>query len=503
MSKRHRAATAAAAGAAAVGRPRSARQDMVLAIILSIVEAGRVPVIRFNSEGGAIETATARPRSVITLPWTGAGNLMSLPQGQTVIFITRDPTCPLMYYDYNNGGGGGAAEGATYLWIAYNDKSGPVNTFTVGEATTTPLTPMGAFYSSGKAFHTNWLFAKVYGDRYYVHCDAPPTNDQSSISALTIAMSGAGKQASDVLVVTIYRLAEGADVNVFNAVFSSTGVGPETAAIFAVPLTDKYRIVCRYEPAPGNPSVSITVQVQQSWACGTLCHVPIPQLQTIWMQLNRLRMIGVAIDVVNQTPEQFRGGSVIATQLSAGTSEYQALQGSVDPYAYMSNLRGVEPADFKMGRYTFIKPDGDGSLEWKRPFRFDSNGVVGAIRMPALQADGFVMLAVSAPDLVSGASTTTTRGQVTLDVRMSIEIDTQFTWMETLFSRATAEEWDIAEAALSTVSQNWDDPNWGKIWNAIKSGLRIGGQIASVIPHPVTQRIGRGVTTVADTLDAL
>lgn len=503
MSKRHRAVTAAAAGASAVGRPRSARQDVVLAIILSIVEAGRVPVVRVNDEGGAIETATARPRSVITLPWTGAGNLMSLPQGQTVIFITRDPTCPLMYYDYNNGGNAGAAQSAVYLWVAYNDKNGPVNTFTCGEATTTPLTPMGMVYNSGKAFHTQWLFAKVYGDRYYVHADAPPTNNQTAISALTIVMSGSGKLASDVLVTNIYRLAEGADVNVFSFVFASTGTGSEVAATFAVPLTDKYRIVCRYEPAVGNPSTSINVQVQQSWACGTLCHVPIPQLQTIWQQLQRVRMIGVAIDVVNQTPDQFRGGSVIATQLSGGTSEYQSLQGSVDPYAYMSNLRGVEPADFKMGRYTFIKPDGDTALAWKRPFRFDSNGIVGAVRMPAMQEDGFVMLAVSAPDLVSGASTTTTRGQVTLDVRMSIEIDTQFTWMETLFSRATAEEWDIAEAALSNVSQNWDDPNWGKIWSAIKGGLRIGGQIASVIPHPVTQRIGRGVTMVADTLDSL
>lgn len=503
MSKRHRAATAAAAGASAVGRPRSARQDMVLAIILSIVEAGRVPVVRVNDEGGAIETATARPRMVITLPWTGAGNLMSLPQGQTVIFITRDPTCPLLYYDYNNGGGAGAAQNATYHWVAYNDKNGPVNVFTVGEELMTPLTPMGAVYVSGKAFHTNWLFSKVYGDRYYMHCDAPPTNNQVAISGLVVIMQGTNKLAGDQLIVSMYRLAEGADVLVYSVIFSSTGAGPEPAASFAIPLTDKYRLSCKYAPVGGNPGTSIDVLVQQSWACGTLCHVPIPQLQTIWQQLNRIRMIGVAIDVVNNTPEQFRGGSVIATQLSAGTSEYQALQGSIDPYAYMSNLRGVEPADFKLGRYTFIKPDGENALEWKRPFRFDSNGVVGAVRMPAMQADGFVMLSVSAPDLVSGTSTTTTRGQVTLDVRMSIEIDTQFTWMETLFSRATAEEWDLAEAALSTVSQNWDDPNWGKIWGAIKSGLRIGGSIASVIPHPVAQRIGRGTTMVADTLDSL
>jgi len=113
------------------------------------------------------------------------------------------------------------------------------------------------------------------------------------------------------------------------------------------------------------------------------------------------------------------------------------------------------------------------------------------------------MVAVSAPDLISSGlnpTTTTTRGQVTLEVKFSVEIDSKYNWLDFRSAQATAEEWDQAEVIIAQIPQVWDDPDWGKIWNAVRSGLRIGANILQVIPHPVAQGIGRATNRVVDVL---
>lgn len=502
MSGRKRAAAAVEGVVAASGKVR-VNPQIVVAILLSLIECGRAAAVRYNEEGEAIQTAKASPGIKFSLPWTGTGVNMSVPQGQTVVILTRDPMNCMMYYDYNNGGAAGAAQVGNYSWQSIVGS----NAFTILSANTNILRPVWAINTpvgGSKAFHGTNLMAKTFGDRTYIQCDAPPQNTDAAVSKVVVAIPGgqATLQAGDIFEIGFFRLAEGADLLVSSVVFTLANTNAQNLATFVVPYTDKYRVQMNWTSLNAG-FTQATVTVTQTWACGTLCCNVLPQLQTIWTNLSRVRIIGASVDIVNQTPNQFRGGSVVATQLSAGTTEYYALQGAIDPYAYISSLRNVEAVDMAKGRFGFLKPDGSQSLSWKKPLYFDGSGNITQQRSPALIEHGFCYFAVSAPDLVSGTTTTTTRGQVTLDFNFSIEVDSKFNWLDYGDSAATPEEWEAAEKAIAHIPQFWEDPDWGKIWSTIKSAARIGANILGVIPDPRAQAISRGTNKVVNVLDAL
>lgn len=479
------------------------RPEVVVAIVLSLIECGRAASARYNEEGEAIQTAKASPGIKFSLPWTGTGVNMSLPQGQTVVILTRDPMNCMMYYDYNNGGAGGIAQVGNYAWQSIVGS----NAFAILAANTNVLRPVWAINApsaGSKAFHGTNLMAKTFGDRTYIQCDAPPQNADPAISKVVVAIPGgqANLQVGDIFEIGFFRLAEGADLLVDAQTFTLANTNAQNIATFVVPYTDKYRVQLNWTSLNGGFTQAV-VTVTQTWACGTLCCNVLPQLQTIWTNLSRVRILGANVDIINQTPNQFRGGSVVAAQLAAGTTEYYALQGSVDPYAYISSLRNVEAVDMAKGRFGYLKPDGAKSLAWKKPLFFDGAGNITQQRSPALIEHGFVMFAVSAPDLVSGATTTTTRGQVTLDFNFSIEIDSKFNWLDYANPVATPEEWEAAEKAMAHIPQFWEDPDWGKIWSTIKSAAKIGANILGVIPDPRAQAISRGTNKVVDVLSLL
>lgn len=490
-------------GAVTSGQQEKVNPQMVVAILLSLIECGRVPTIRRSGEGEAIQTATASPRVKFTLPWTGSGNSLSIPQGQSLVYLSRDPTNCMMYYDYNNGGAAGVAQQAVYNWTSsFSSGTGNNFTFTVGNNQEYNIRPCWAYYASGKPFHGFRLFSRTFGDRTYVQCDAPPANNDNSISKLVFtANDNAGLKVGDVFNVSLYRLAEGVDQLIATGEFTVAVAGTGGNVTLAIPYTDKYRLTCNFSSLDDS-LLSTTISVTQTWSCGTLCCNPLPKLDTIWQNLNRLRILGANVDVINQTPNQFRGGNVVATQFAAGTSEYVVLQG-VDPYAYVSGIRGVESRDFAKGNFSVLKPDGDTAFDWRKPFYFDGSGSIVFARGEAFIKNGFVAIAISAPDLVTGNTTTTTRGQVTLDFGFSVEIDSQYDWLEFNASRANDLEWERAEEIMAQFPAHWDDPDWGKIFSVIKSGVRIGANILNVIPHPTAQAIGRGTNKIVDVLNAL
>lgn len=498
MANRVKRKAAVEAAVEASGKTR-VNPNVVVAILLSLIECGRVPTMRFNAEGEAIQTSKASPSIRFTLPWTGAGNAMSLPQGQTLVYLTRDPTNCMMYYDYNNGGAAGVAQTGAYQWAS----SSNVPDFTLLSANTNILRPLWAINNaSQKAFHGTKLYSKTFGDRVYMHCDAPPNNAVAATSNVTVSLPGGqpGVQVGDIFELGFFRFAEGIDILVSSVVVTLAGVGAQNLAVFVVPFTDKYRVQLNWTSLNAG-FTTCNVRVQQNWACGTLCCNALPQLETIWQNLQRVRILGANIDMINVTPEQYRGGSVVPTQLAAGTTEYYPLQGQIDPFAWIGAMRGVESRDMGKGVFTFIKPDGGTAFGWKRPFTFDGSGNVVWAKGPALIENGFIAIAVSAPDLVAGGSTTTTRGQVTLDFRFSVEIDSKFNWLDFGSPVASIEDWDAAEKAIAHIPQFWDDPNWGKIWQAIKGGARIASNILSVIPDPRAQAIGRVGNQIVDVLN--
>lgn len=489
---------AAVEEAAKGGKKNPVRPEVVMAILLSLIECGRVPVIRYNSEGEAISTAVSSPKILFSLPWTGTGNSMSLPQGQSLIMLSRDPTCPMMYYDYNNLGGGDVAQQAIYNW--QNFSASPQ--FNVPANQAMNLNPCWAVPSANYKPHGNYLMARTMGDRTYIQLDAPPGNADTGISKFVVTIPNqATLVVNDVIQVALYRLSEGVDLFVQELEFSVAVAGTGGNITFAVPITDQYRVRVNYTPVAGNTALGVTVTAVQTWSCGTLCCNQLPNIDTIWAQLNRFRILGANVDVINQTPMQFRGGSVVAAQVPGGTSQYITLQGNKDPYSYVSSLRQMKPRDFAGGYFGFIKPDGDSSWDWQRPYRFDSNNNVLFNRSDAFFKNGYLMIAISAPDLVTGTTTTTTRGQVTLDFSFSLEIDSAFSFLGYERPSTSQEEWEIAEEGLAAIQQHWEDPDWGKIWSFIKSAGRIGGGILSLIPHPGAQAIGRGTTAVVDVLD--
>lgn len=476
------------------------RTEMVMAILLSLIECGRVPVIRYNSEGEATTSATASPPIQFSLPWTGAGNNLSLPQGQSLIMVSRDPTLPIMFYDYNNLGAAGAAQTAVYTWQSSNGQ--PL--FLVAANQAQNLTPCWATPASGGySPHGLFLASRTYGDRTYMQMDAPPQNTNAALSKFDVTVPNqVTLKVGDIIQAAVYRLAEGADILLQQTEFTVAANGTGGVLPDLIPeYTDLYRVRINYTPAAGNTALNVSVQCAQTWACGTLCCQQLPQVSSVWGQLNRLRILGANVDVINNTPSQFRGGSVVAAQVPAGTSPYLTVQGIQDPYAYVSTVRQMSPRDFGLGYFGFVKPDGDESFAWQRPYKFDANNNVLFNRSKAEMFAGYLMIAISAPDLVSGTSTTTTRGQVTLNFNFSVEIDSKFGWFGYDKAIASEEEWEIAEEAMTVIPQHWDDPDWGKIWGWIKSAGRIGGSILSLIPDPRAQTIGRATTGIVNVLD--
>lgn len=502
MNKRARlkdvASTAATAHAAVRGKALEA-------IILSIVEAGRFPTQRVNFGSAGEATAAPSPTQLIPLPWTGTQPAVgTLPDGQTLIELFLDPLAMLWYYDYNVGG-----SAASYQWqFGFIEATrGYQNFVAIPAFIPRELTPMWAISLNTYSPHGGTLFSKrskKNGKIYMLMQAGSTAPNANSTSTVTIApASAASLVAGDRFILTWFQYLGGQDALVIetNTAVAANGVAPALPAFEPV-LLGFYRVCVNFIPTTATSVVNPLVSVTQGWTIPTVCVLPAPEVQKNTQFINRIRTIGASVDVVNLSPEIYKGGSCVATQFPAGTDFLSGFLPGNDPTRWVGGAKNETLRKFADGTYTFVKPDAIEALGWKQPFQMNNDVPSDpqvAFSTSVLEAEnGFVAIALNSPDIAVVGGNQATRGPVTMQLGASLEVDSDNEFYEYHNVSTTDEEWDLALDAVAAMDQWWDDPNWAKIWAAIKSAGKVAAQVLTAIPHPYAQIAGRGVSTFND-----
>jgi hypothetical protein len=517
-------------------------------ILLTLIEPGRAPTVRGNRSGEALDTAVAELSNRFDLNWTGlqqAGR-KQLPDGSTLIFVTLDPTAPLWIYDYNNRGAAGAAQSSIYNWqnIELSGQASSIGGFFGCDPfTVTRVRPYGAVPDPSSQWqpHDGFLSSRHSkgGDKFYMLINAPPGNTDAANSQVHVVVGlGAGSTnpnviANDWIVVELWDANDDEEFLASKFIYQVTAADIIAAAVvfaFIVGRTSFYGLAVAYNPVEANTTpAELVFSVAQLETCAMMTVHQLPSYEAFNQIVSRIRVLGSALDIINQINKASRGGSILVSQLGSDVPMLNCLQLGLDPVTWLGSTRRVEPRDFAEGAYGFVKPQSDQYLTFKHPYLLrvgpagnGGSSFIEGSRSPILLPDGYVAFAITAKDTTTGVGdqtlTITTRGQVTLDYRAAVEFDSEVDWFAFRRTDATDLEWELALEALIDLNQwcgrvvvwfrhshpHWyDDPDWGKIWEIIKKGAHVGAKIAALIPHPYAQGIARGTETVLNVVEGM
>jgi hypothetical protein len=468
MPRGKRTYGASAAAVQAAAGHAAPRAGSVESILLTLIEPGRAPTVRGNQAGESGTTAVAEPTVRLNLNWTGSqpSGRGQLPDATSLIFITLDPTACFWIYDYNNRGAAGAAQTSKYTWQVIGVDNVIGTLFAAPAFTTTQHRPLRAQQASDSEWapHDQYLLARHGrgGSKFYMLLNAPKGNTDINVSQIAVLMKASDNstwQAGDIIFTTLY---DGNDENEFAvSTFGTTIVDPANDILIniAIPRTSFYRIETAWQPVTSKTAF-LFLSIESIEACAMMTVHTLPEYDMFSQAVTRIRVLGSAMDVINQINKSSRGGSVVVTQFGSSYPMLSALQEGLNPVDWVGATRRVEPRDFAEGCYAYCKPQGEHYLDFSQPYMLKTTNTANPIegsRCPMMLPQGFVVFALSCPDIVSGvganALTITSRGQVTLDYRAAIEFDSESEWFAFRRSMATDQEWELALEAIVDLEQ--------------------------------------------------
>lgn len=469
----------------------------VMAITLSQTLPVDSPAIRIRDQFSSEKSAVAQPTKKVSLNWSGTGTSPTIPITQALVGISRDPLHAILFSDNNQGSSGPTI----YDWAGFNTASG-IQGFSVQKGVTVALRPFGAAFVSGKAFHGPFLWAYYdnTADNVYIQADAPSGNANSAVSKLDITTNDPAVAASDTFEIGVYRYNNGIDSLVASATVTGTA-GAQTLLTVTIPGTDLYRVQLQYSSAV---NATTSISVRQTWNCGTICNQPLPGLDLAKAsQVQAIRILGASVKISNQTPDQYKGGSVTAVQMHQGDTYLRvvnAQSGSSTPYDFLNGLRGSFEQPFNNGFYGFLKYGEEEDTGFLNPFKFDSSSVIVEATSNFPPTAGFIMVGISAPD----ANQITPRGQVTMTFNFNIEYFTQDPWTATDIPRTLPEDHERANILISSMQQFYENPiHWQKIWKTVGRYSSVASRVLAAIPNPYAQAGAQIANTIGNVAQQL
>lgn len=472
----------------------STSTNHVMAFAQSVALPVDTPVVRMRDQYTATDTATAQPFLRPVLPWAtpipaASAGSRGLPPDTSLVVVTGDPLCSLIYEDKNS-----ALTGTTYRWMWGRAAGANTPSFAVQPGATFEPDLMGAFNIAGQAFHSANLWSRRFKGKNWVWVDGPNTPNAANI--IQIVTGTTAIAATDLIAVTIFRLNEGDEIRVSTLVLPATPPNTQAASL-QIPARDYYRV--EVMDAIQSTTASIDLIIQHANACAMFVHRALPDIDDHSDEVTRIHMLGSAVQLMNTANEEFRGGSWVADQVEPSTVWTAYARPTLsDGFSVISGQRGQKIRQLATGGYGFLKPVEEDDFNYVDPFRFDVNGDVCHRGNFDSDERPFIIFMLKA-----GGTTDATdpSRSIQLFFNYNVEYETKDSWTAVAPASVSTAEASKAIAIIATMEQFYENPiHWDRILSTIGKVARLAAPLLALIPHPYAKAAAAGASAVGAVL---
>lgn len=477
--------------------PGGAVGDIILSQTLPVDSA----VARFRDQYTSTESAVGQPFARPGLPWETSQATVGeqvLDANQSLMIVTKDPLCAIMYENKNPNG-----LPLAQRWCYGVVNGSPSQSVFVAPGETVEPDIMKSIPQPGNiAFHGPSLYYRHCKGKDYLWCDAgrvASANNRIEIVNFTVAIL-----ATDVINVSIYRLNDGDEVKVGTFRLPATATN-NIALSVNLPAPDYYRVVYNFDAtdSTGAPNLTpfLNLGVQNVATSAIMVHLPLPNIDEEAQKIQQIRVLGAAMRAMNTANADNIAGSYVIDQISGGTvwTSYIRNVGGVDGFTRISAQRGNDIRDLKRSMYCFVKTVEEDDFAYYPVFSRDASGLVNHAEAVDMFDLPYVICILKA-----GANDNTGAPSRSIQCfwNFNVEFETNSSWTAVRKSEFTSEQWEQAQKVLSSIDQFYYNPSFKDILGTIGKLARLSGPILSMF-GPYGKAAGVAVTGVGEGLGML
>lgn len=398
-----------------------------------------------------------------------------LPPDEAIVMVSNDPLCAYSFTDKNPTGAV-----STQQWVWGINGGTPVQTLTLapGQQLNLENDLMGS-QPSGPApkFHGNFLYARKFKGRYWVWCDGSTT--VGGTRAVNI-VTPSGLAAGDALIFTLFRLNEGDPIVVTaSRVPGAIGAGVNVAAL-SLTAADFYALDISADD--DNTSPSISVRVENTWDCETVCHRALPDLTERMQEvIAGIRVTGASSHVINLASEQYATGTWVGDQPEGATIWTAYLRGASggNGFQKLTAQRGNEVMELKkFNPYTWVAPEDTDDWKLSHPFTFDAAGRVSNTLNKDMSKFHYTIVYLKAGGV---AVADDPARKVQLDFQFAGEYTSDGQWPMMGTSPLTEDDTAAAVKVLSSMENITHNPAFADIMKTIGKYVRLSAPVLALL----------------------
>jgi hypothetical protein len=461
-----------------------AHQNLLEMLMCTLTLPGVETTQRWSSPFSSKKTAVAEPYSIVPSNWgqvptsTSSAYYQQMIQGETALFLFRNPLRAAIFYDQNGGGA------QTSYQAQFDGPTGTSNSLQLTQLGNIPLTvaPEISYLNGTTAYipHGSKLFCGAVTNHSgsYIWLDATQTIRVTvSCSSTTLGSNPVGVQ----LVLDQYG-PEGFALEAYSGNIILNNTSPQTLTInssFGNPTNVQYGgyyaprfiISCNNGASNAANAVLFTNLRAEDYVQGGppvngvshFCHLSLPYLSSNAASTRGIRITGLSAMYTNTSAEIQLGGTISGYQ--SGTDDnwlnYIAQNGQPS-LQLVSSAQDSVTLNASRGMYGFMKPTDERDFEFKDDLVVDIGGNICDTSYLLDSQDSFVVMIVNNPN-PTGCS-----GYYTF--RYAIEYLTSDPWRSTGVSLIDESLSSQAIARIRDIEQFYENTtHWSDIFDKVKS----------------------------------
>lgn len=452
----------------------SDRNDTITALLTKMVSIPKgANVIRLP---GPRPSAVANPFYKPVLNWATppVAAQQLLPADEAIVMVTNDPLCCMMYTHKNPN-----SDSCQYIW-AFSGV-GAAAQILVAPGATPDLSDdlCWAQPNAGTPFFGPRLYARLYKGKKWMWCPAAAApNASNNIVIATVS----GMAGTDAITVTIYRLNEGDELEVFSQHITGPFAGGAPVLTFTLPAADYYRVVIVGDD--DNTTATISLTITSNSICEHIIHLALPDLTERQANLvQAIRVLGASSHCMNLVSEQNATGSWVGDQPSQGliwTTYLRGASGS-NGFQKLTGQQGNELMELKkFNPYTFVTPEDSDDWEYTIPFNFNASGVVTNTLHRELDKFHYTIVYLKSGGVSPNPASDASRN-IQLEFFFALEYTTDGLWPMLGTSPASEDDKAAAIKVLASLENITHNPGFKDIMRTIGKYVRLAPPVLAML----------------------
>lgn len=449
---------------------------MVTKLVQQVTIPKKAAAIRLPGSGNARPTAIATPFAKPPLVWSTPPPLISqlLPADEAVVIVTNDPLCAMIFTNKNP-----TSQQLSQQWLFSGSPDNGVIVVAPGGHPNLAEDLYSSVPITGAIpFHGPRLYARKWKGNYYMWCDASTT--VSAANSLDVRTGLVAMAAGDAVVITIWRLNEGDEIQVSSTRVAGPIAVSSLVQTLQLPAADYYRVDLSGDDE--NVTALLNFLIVNNATSEICVHLALPDLTERQMNIVQgITVFGAASHCINLVSDQNATGSWVGDQPEGAVIWTTYLRGpsGTNGFQKLSGQQGNEVMELKKyNPYTFVTPEDSDDWKLKHPFTFNASSQVTNIMNVSMEKIHYTITY-----LKSGG--TAIASDPSRNIQMEFFYALQYTsdglWPMMGVSEATEDDLAAATKVLASLENITHNPGFKEIMATVGKYVRLSAPVLALL----------------------